>query len=191
MHPTPTQTIRVHPRVTLAPVVARRMLCFDLEQLMTTAGVTHQAVAIWLGVSRPAVTAALQGKTLLSRPAVEVLCTRLDREDWLPRLDGLLATARREPGRPNPRTGPRDADLLLGLEASADGLTVFDPWLVPSLLQTQMYATALSKLDDAAHNTARGTATGGVALRLRSVATAVDHERTRLAPPCWGHGSRG
>jgi hypothetical protein len=155
MHETAEQAVRVHPRVALAPVVARRMLCFDLEQLVRTAGVTHQIVAEWLGVSRPAVTAAMRGKTLFSRPAVEVICTRLERDEWLPRLDGLLTTARRTPGAPEPEPGPRDAALVIGLEAFADEVTVFDPWLVPALLHTQMYATALVELDNAAHNTAR------------------------------------
>ena len=125
MHETAAQTIRTHPRVALSPAVARRMLCFDLEQLMGTAGVTHQALAEWLGVSRPAVTAAMQGKTLFSRPAVEVICTRLERDEWLPRLDGLLATARRAPRSPEP--GQRDAELVIGLEAFAEEVTVFDP----------------------------------------------------------------
>ncbi|WP_378247928.1 helix-turn-helix domain-containing protein [Actinokineospora guangxiensis] len=122
----------------LSPAVARRMLCFDLEQLMGTAGVTHQALAECFGVSRPAVTAAMQGKTLFSRPAVEVICKRLEREEWLPRLEGLLATARRTPGMPKPQPGPRNVGLLVGLEAYADNVTIFDPWLVPVLLQNQM-----------------------------------------------------
>ncbi|MGX7826900.1 DUF5753 domain-containing protein [Actinokineospora sp. 24-640] len=74
-----------------------------------------------------------------------------------PRLSGMLMAARhRDAGSATPATdGPFDAELLLALEAFADEIVVFDPWLVPPQLQTQEYAAAISELDDLTKNTAR------------------------------------
>lgn len=141
----------------LVPLTARRLLRFELERLVGEAGVRHGTVAEWLGVSRASVTQALAAKNLLSRPALEVLLGRLDRVEWFPRLCGLLTTARRKTGAQDSAagSGQRDAELVVGLEAFADAVTVFDPWLVPVQLRTQMYAAALLKLDDSVHNRAR------------------------------------
>ncbi|MGX7829086.1 DUF5753 domain-containing protein [Actinokineospora sp. 24-640] len=141
--------LRDHPRVPLTPTAARRLLRFELEWLVAETGVTHAMVASWLGVSRASVTQALSGKNLLSRPAIEVLCSRLGRIAWFPRLSSMLAVARHKTTEPDVAavTGQRDSELVLGLEAFADRITVFDPWLVPVHLRTQMYAAALTKLD--------------------------------------------
>ncbi|MGX7828723.1 Scr1 family TA system antitoxin-like transcriptional regulator [Actinokineospora sp. 24-640] len=140
----------------LAPSVARRLLRFELERLVAETRVTHATVASWLGVSRASVTLALAGKNLVSQPAIEVLCNRLDRAAWFPRSSSLLAAARRktEPDV-DAVSGQRDVELVVGLEAFAEQVTVFDPWLVPVHLQTQMYAAALAKLGSTVQNVAR------------------------------------
>lgn len=149
--------LRDRPRVALAPSVARRLLRFELERLVADTGVRHQTIAGWLGVSRPSVSAALACSNLLSRPALEVLLGRMDRAEWFPRLSGLLATARRKTVEPGAAAviGRHDAELVMGLEAFADAVTVFDPWLVPVHLRTPMYAEALTTLDNTGHNDAR------------------------------------
>ncbi|GAA4411613.1 Scr1 family TA system antitoxin-like transcriptional regulator [Actinokineospora soli] len=150
-------SLRKRPRISLAPSVARRLLCFELEHFVTESGVTHQTIAEWLGVTRPAVSAALAGSSLFSRPALEVLLSRLHRTEWFPRLNALLTTARRKSPELDATsgTGPRDAELVVGLEAFAEQVTVFDPWLIPPHLQTQMYAAALTKLDNDRQNRSR------------------------------------
>ncbi|MFC5290912.1 DUF5753 domain-containing protein [Actinokineospora guangxiensis] len=151
------QPIRDRPRVPLTPSVARRMLRFELERLIGESGVRHATVAEWLGVSRASVSAAIACSNLFSRPALEVLLNRLGESCWFARLNELLIAARRKDGCPGSTTDgeQRDADLLPGLEAFADKLTVFDPWWVPTLLRTQGYAVALAKLDSVIQNRAR------------------------------------
>jgi hypothetical protein len=89
--------------------------------------------------------------------SLEVILNRLECSEWLHRLNGLLTVARRQRRVPaqTATDAQRDTDLLSGLEAFADSVTVFNPWLVPDLLQTQMYATALTALDNTVQNQAR------------------------------------
>lgn len=69
---------RDEPRVALTPGEARRLPRFELERLVAGAGLRHETVASWLGVSRPAASTALPCKSLLSRPALEVSCCKLN-----------------------------------------------------------------------------------------------------------------
>ncbi|MGX7824575.1 DUF5753 domain-containing protein [Actinokineospora sp. 24-640] len=152
----PVVSVRERPRMALYPVEARRVLRFELEWLFVETGVTHATVASWLGVSRASVTQALAGKNLLSQPAIEVVCNRLGRMELFQRLASLLTAARGRGTAPAGIAGhaiPRDTDLVLGLEAFAEQVTVFDPWLVPPHLQTQTYADALTAPDDTQHET--------------------------------------
>ena len=143
--------LRACPRVELEPLVARRTLRFELERLCADTGVRHDTVATWLGVSRPAASTALACKSLLSRPALEVVLKRLDRSEWFARLDSLLSAAR---SRGGPQTStrsavPHDVELAIGLEAFADKVSVFDPWSVPVHLQTETYAAVTNQDKDA------------------------------------------
>lgn len=147
--------VRAHPQIELESHVARRVLRFELERLC--AGVRHDMIAGWLGVSRPSASAALACKNLFSKPALEVILTRLDRLEQFPHLAALLQAARRRPARGVPvgRTARRDDVLAVGLEAFAHSITVFDPWTVPPHLQTEAYAAALDSIDMSPSSTGR------------------------------------
>ncbi|MGX7824764.1 DUF5753 domain-containing protein [Actinokineospora sp. 24-640] len=149
--------MRERARMVLHPGEARRLLRFELERLVAETKVTHATVASWLGVSRASVTQALNGKNLLSRPAIEVVCNHLGRVELFPRLASLLATARGRGTAPGGKDGraSRDTDLVVGLEAFAEQVTVFDPWQVPPHLQIQSYADALTSPDNTAQHETR------------------------------------
>lgn len=130
-------------RVSVGPVVARRLLRYELERMCAKAGVTHAEMGERLGVSRASFTQLLAGKNLPSRPALEVMAQHLDAAQRLPRLVELLAVARPRTAEREAGAGVHDHELALGLEAFAAEIEVFDPAAVTPLLQTRAYAREL------------------------------------------------
>ncbi|MGW5052222.1 DUF5753 domain-containing protein [Actinokineospora sp. NPDC004072] len=112
-------------------------------------------VSGWLHIHESLARDLLRGWPLPQPEELKILCTQLDREDWLPFMDTLLRACRHRLVKPPRPVGPLRIGLVTGLEAFADRLAVFDPLAVPAHLQTQMYAAALTKQDTVAYNVTR------------------------------------
>jgi predicted XRE-type DNA-binding protein len=124
----------------LAPSVALRLLSFELSGLVEQRSVRHAELAERLSVTREAVSIALAGRSLFSRAALEVVLDHLDASERLPRLRHLLCLARPAARRPD----PGDRDLVVGLEAYAERIEVYDATTVAELMRDERRRSVLS-----------------------------------------------
>ncbi|MGX7829767.1 helix-turn-helix domain-containing protein [Actinokineospora sp. 24-640] len=124
--------------------VARRLLAYQLVRLCADAELRHVDLADRLGVSRASVTQMLMGKNLPSRATLEIIVQRCGFPEKVPGLVAVLDAARsRRYAEPLPAGQHRDGELAIGLEAIADSITLFDPDIVPAVLQTPDYTHAV------------------------------------------------
>ncbi|MGX7824021.1 helix-turn-helix domain-containing protein [Actinokineospora sp. 24-640] len=123
------------------PGVARRLLRYELQRMCADSGVTHAQMGARLGVSRASFTQMLMGKSLPSRAALEVLANHLGASNRLPMLLEVLGLAR---SRSDTDSTGGDRDLLVGLEAYAHTIEVYDPLVISPPLRASAYARVLS-----------------------------------------------
>ncbi|WP_405803379.1 helix-turn-helix domain-containing protein [Streptomyces sp. NBC_01187] len=129
-----------HPR----PTVRRRRLGSELRRLREASGVSAEAAAERIGGDKSKISRQENGRQGVSKLEIEALFTLYGVEDK--RLMTALVTLARE-GR---RKGwwAQYSDILedrfqerLAIESDAAHIHVFQPHLVPGLLQTEEYAT--------------------------------------------------
>jgi hypothetical protein len=137
-------------QVTFGPQVARRVLRYELVRLCEQAGRTHAEAGERLGMSRVGFTHLITGRNLPSKPALEILMGYFGQPDRVPLMLELLAVAKLKPDQQSTvhqdiesSSSMNDFELLVGLEAVAGGIDVFEPALVNGLLQTEAYAREL------------------------------------------------
>jgi hypothetical protein len=121
---------------------ARRFFRYERERICAEKGVTHAEAGARVGVSRASFTQMLAGKSLLSRPAVEVLGMHFGFAESVPRLLEVLGIARYGDNSDTPVVPGEE--LVRAVEAYATEIIAFDPLVVPPLAQTPAYAQALA-----------------------------------------------
>lgn len=115
----------------LRPVVARRLLRFELACALRERGVSHEKAAARLRVSRASFSQMIAGHNLPHPAALEIVAHYLGIGSDLPWLLELLACARSERSRPAPSG---DRELAEGLEAYADAIEVYDAAVLSPLM---------------------------------------------------------
>jgi hypothetical protein len=122
-----------------APDAARALLSYQLRRITTQKEVSHETAGKAIGLTRVGFTAIVQGRNLPSDEALTILAELTDHEQLLPHLLELVAIAR-ERRRVEIVKTKEDFYLLLGLEAYARRLQIFESSLVTALLQAEDYA---------------------------------------------------
>jgi transcriptional regulator with XRE-family HTH domain len=137
-------------QVTFGPQVARRVLRYELERLCEQSGKTQAEIGDRLGMSRVAFTHMIGGRSLPSKPALEILLAYFDRSDRITLMLELLAMAKLKPDQQSSlradvetSSSMNDFELFVGLEAVAHSIEVFEPLVLNGLLQTEGYAREL------------------------------------------------
>ncbi|MFG3498004.1 helix-turn-helix domain-containing protein [Streptomyces sp. NPDC047928] len=125
------------------PTVRRRRLGQELRRLREQKGMTAEEVAERLLVSQSKISRLENGRRSISQRDVRDLCGVYEVED--PRIvDSLMQMAKdsRQQGWWH-AFGDIPYSVYIGLETDAASLRVFEPQIVPGLLQTRQYAEAL------------------------------------------------
>ncbi|ATE57689.1 hypothetical protein CNX65_33900 [Actinosynnema pretiosum] len=128
-------------RCAFGPKVARRLLRCELERLCGESGRTHAQVGERLGMTRSGFTQFLRGRTLPSRPVLEVLVSYFARPEHLPLLLELLSAAKARPERVVELVTPHEPGPVL--VSVATSIEAYDPMLVNELLRSEPYARAV------------------------------------------------
>ncbi len=131
------------------PTAQRRQLGQRLRELRTTAGLTVETVAAELDVSLSTVSRMETGHT---RPKTLTLTALLARYGVDEKTRGDLTELHRACGQPgwwHAYRGdvPTWFHRLLDYEETAETITTYEPQLIPGLLQTDSYATAVLAAD--------------------------------------------
>ncbi|MGX7827534.1 helix-turn-helix domain-containing protein [Actinokineospora sp. 24-640] len=124
---------------TLPPDVARLLLRYEIDRLCKRAGATHAEMGERLGTSRAAFTQIISGKTLPSKPAVEVIGRYLGSEPESQELIEILEQAKKGPP-PSAAEVRHGFKLTWGLCHTAKRIEIFSQNSIPSFLQTSMPA---------------------------------------------------
>ncbi|MEV7444881.1 helix-turn-helix transcriptional regulator [Streptomyces sp. NPDC091204] len=129
--------------VTVNPTVTRRRLGAELRRLREISGMTSQQVAETLLISQPKISQLENGHRLIKPRDVRDLCGLYGVRDQR-RVDQLMQLAR-ESGRQGWWNAYDDIPYgaYIGLEAEAAALRVYEPLVIPGLLQTRAYARAV------------------------------------------------
>lgn len=130
--------------------VPRRQLGRHLRQLREEAGITVKGACEALEWSPPKLWRIERGKAAVRGVDVKYMCELYGADEKLTEALIALAKATREPGwwHAYGDTIPTWFELYVGLEQAASGLRVYEPDLVPGLLQTADYARAVVKLGE-------------------------------------------
>ncbi|WP_028810976.1 helix-turn-helix domain-containing protein [Streptomyces flavidovirens] len=125
------------------PTVRRRRLGQELRRLRELKGMTAEEVAERLLVSQSKISRLENGRRSISQRDVRDLCGVYDVEDHRI-VDSLMQMAKdsRQQGWWH-AFGDIPYSVYIGLETDAASLRVYDPQIVPGLLQTPRYAEAL------------------------------------------------
>ncbi|GHB17886.1 helix-turn-helix domain-containing protein [Streptomyces chryseus] len=147
------------------PTVRRRRLGQELRRLRELKGMTAEEVAERLLVSQSKISRLENGRRSISQRDVRDLCGVYDVEDHRI-VDSLMQMAKdsRQQGWWH-AFGDIPYSVYIGLETDAASLRVYDPQIVPGLLQTPRYAEAL--ITGALPETAAGDVEKRVNVRLR------------------------
>ncbi|MGW7414812.1 helix-turn-helix domain-containing protein [Streptomyces sp. NPDC054863] len=125
------------------PTVRRRRLGQELRRLRETKGLTAEGVAEKLLVSQSKISRLENGRRSISPRDVRDLCGVYEVED--PRVvESLMQMAKdsRQQGWWH-AFGDIPYSVYIGLETDAESLRVYEPQVVPGLLQTPQYAEAV------------------------------------------------
>ncbi|MEU9055723.1 MULTISPECIES: helix-turn-helix domain-containing protein [unclassified Streptomyces] len=125
------------------PTVRRRRLGQELRRLRELKGMTAEEVAERLLVSQSKISRLENGRRSISQRDVRDLCGVYEVEDHRI-VDSLMQMAKdsRQQGWWH-SFGDIPYSVYIGLETDAASLRVYDPQVVPGLLQTNQYAEAL------------------------------------------------
>jgi transcriptional regulator with XRE-family HTH domain len=125
------------------PTVRRRRLGQELRRLRELKGMTAEEVAERLLVSQSKFSRLENGRRSISQRDVRDLCGVYEVEDHRI-VDSLMQMAKdsRQQGWWH-SFGDIPYSVYIGLETDAASLRVYDPQVVPGLLQTRQYAEAL------------------------------------------------
>ncbi|MEU1017687.1 helix-turn-helix transcriptional regulator [Streptomyces sp. NPDC005900] len=125
------------------PTVRRRRLGQELRRLRELKGMTAEEVAERLLVSQSKISRLENGRRSISQRDVRDLCGVYEVEDHRI-VDSLMQMAKdsRQQGWWH-SFGDIPYSVYIGLETDAASLRVYDPQVVPGLLQTRAYAEAL------------------------------------------------
>ncbi|MFJ2607543.1 helix-turn-helix domain-containing protein [Streptomyces sp. NPDC091279] len=125
------------------PTVRRRRLGQELRRLRELKGMTAEEVADRLLVSQSKISRLENGRRSISQRDVRDLCGVYEVED-VRVVDSLMQMAKdsRQQGWWH-TFGDIPYSVYIGLETDAASLRVYDPQVVPGLLQTREYAQAL------------------------------------------------
>ncbi|MCX5558471.1 helix-turn-helix transcriptional regulator [Streptomyces sp. NBC_00038] len=147
------------------PTVRRRRLGQELRRLRELKGMTAEEVAERLLVSQSKISRLENGRRSISQRDVRDLCGVYEVED-VRIVDSLMQMAKdsRQQGWWH-SFGDIPYSVYIGLETDAASLRVYDPQVVPGLLQTRPYAEAL--VSGALPETASGDIDKRVQVRLR------------------------
>ncbi|MEU8977669.1 helix-turn-helix transcriptional regulator [Streptomyces sp. NPDC048309] len=147
------------------PTVRRRRLGQELRRLRELKGMTAEEVAERLLVSQSKISRLENGRRSISQRDVRDLCGVYEVEDHRI-VDSLMQMAKdsRQQGWWH-SFGDIPYSVYIGLETDAASLRVYDPQVVPGLLQTRPYAEAL--IAGALPETAPGDIDKRVQVRLK------------------------
>lgn len=125
------------------PTVRRRRLGQELRRLREQKGMTAEEVAERLLVSQSKISRLENGRRSISQRDVRDLCGVYEVEDHRV-VDSLMQMAKdsRQQGWWH-TFGDIPYSVYIGLETDAASLRIYDPQVVPGLLQTRFYAEAL------------------------------------------------
>ncbi|MET7637395.1 helix-turn-helix transcriptional regulator [Streptomyces sp. NPDC005438] len=125
------------------PTVRRRRLGQELRRLREQRGMTAEEVADRLLVSQSKISRLENGRRSISQRDVRDLCGVYEVEDRLI-VDSLMQMAKesRQQGWWH-AFGEIPYSVYIGLETDAASLRVYEPQVVPGLLQTRPYAQAV------------------------------------------------
>ncbi|PRH79537.1 transcriptional regulator [Streptomyces solincola] len=125
------------------PTVRRRRLGQELRRLREQKGMTAEEVAERLLVSQSKISRLENGRRSISQRDVRDLCGVYEVEDHRV-VDSLMQMAKdsRQQGWWH-AFGDIPYSVYIGLETDAASLRVYEPQVVPGLLQTRSYAEAL------------------------------------------------
>ncbi|MFI1409895.1 helix-turn-helix transcriptional regulator [Streptomyces sp. NPDC020707] len=147
------------------PTVRRRRLGQELRRLRELKGMTAEEVAERLLVSQSKISRLENGRRSISQRDVRDLCGVYEVED-VRIVDSLMQMAKdsRQQGWWH-SFGDIPYSVYIGLETDAASLRVYDPLVVPGLLQTRPYAESL--IQGALPEAAAGDIDKRVQVRLR------------------------
>ncbi len=147
------------------PTVRRRRLGQELRRLREAKGMTAEEVAERLLVSQSKISRLENGRRSISQRDVRDLCGVYEVEDQR-MVDSLMEMAKdsRQQGWWH-AFGDVPYSVYIGLETDAASLRVYDPQVIPGLLQTRPYAEAL--ITGALPETASSDIDNRVQVRLR------------------------
>ncbi|MBV1941901.1 MULTISPECIES: helix-turn-helix transcriptional regulator [Streptomyces] len=147
------------------PTVRRRRLGQELRRLRELKGMTAEEVAERLLVSQSKISRLENGRRSISQRDVRDLCGVYEVED-VRIVDSLMQMAKdsRQQGWWH-SFGDIPYSVYIGLETDAASLRVYDPLVVPGLLQTRPYAESL--IQGALPEAAPGDIDKRVQVRLR------------------------
>ncbi|MFF3754610.1 helix-turn-helix domain-containing protein [Streptomyces sp. NPDC002018] len=147
------------------PTVRRRRLGQELRRLRELKGMTAEEVAERLLVSQSKISRLENGRRSISQRDVRDLCGVYEVQDHRI-VDSLMQMAKdsRQQGWWH-AFGDIPYSVYIGLETDAASLRVFEPQVVPGLLQTRPYAEAL--IDGALPESAGPDVEKRVGVRLR------------------------
>ncbi|MFE2045845.1 helix-turn-helix domain-containing protein [Streptomyces sp. NPDC059477] len=125
------------------PTVRRRRLGQELRRLRELKGMTAEEVAERLLVSQSKISRLENGRRSISQRDVRDLCGVYEVED-VRMVDSLMEMAKdsRQQGWWH-SFGDIPYSVYIGLETDAASLRVYDPQVIPGLLQTRGYAESL------------------------------------------------
>ena len=125
------------------PTVRRRRLGQELRKLREAKNMTAEQVAERLLVSQSKISRLENGRRSISQRDVRDLCGVYEVEDER-MVDSLMQMAKdsRQQGWWH-AFGDIPYSVYIGLETDAQSLRVYEPQIIPGLLQTRAYATAV------------------------------------------------
>ncbi|MEU3402861.1 helix-turn-helix transcriptional regulator [Streptomyces sp. NPDC006670] len=129
--------------VTVNPTISRRRLGSELRRLRESSGMTTQQVAEHLLISQPKISLLENGRRLVKPRDVRDLCRLYGVQDQRS-VDRLLRLAR-ESGQQGWWNAYGDIPYgpYIGMEAEAAAIRLYEPLVIPGLLQTPDYARAV------------------------------------------------
>nr|WSW49397.1 helix-turn-helix domain-containing protein [Streptomyces sp. NBC_01001] len=128
---------------TVNPTVSRRRLGSELRRLREISGMTTQQVTERLLISQPKISLLENGRRVIKPRDVRDLCGLYGVQDQQ-RVDHLMQLAR-ESGQQGWWNSYGDIPYgdYIGLEAEAAAIRLYEPLVIPGLLQTPAYARAV------------------------------------------------
>lgn len=126
------------------PTIRRRRLGAELRRLRAASGLKSTEVAERLMVSQPKISHMENGNRAISPRDVRDLCAIYGVTD--PRVVDSLIEMAKESGQRDwwHPYGDLPNSVYLGLETDADAIHIYGPTVIPALLQTPAYASAVT-----------------------------------------------